>query len=66
MVNSSSATEERQTLQLVVLAKLNSHIEINEVRTHPGTTHKNKLKNKDLNIRLDTTTPRRKLRQNIL
>ena len=39
-------------IQQVVLEKLDSCMQINEVRTHPHTIHKNKLK--DLNIRHDT------------
>ena len=34
----------RQPLQQVVLGKLDSRMQINEVRTHPHTIHKNKLK----------------------
>ena len=34
----------RQSLQQVVLGKLDGHMLINEVRTHPQTIHKNKLK----------------------
>ena len=37
-------TRKRQYLQQVVLGKLDSHMQINEVRTHPHTIHKNKLK----------------------
>ena len=36
--------EEKQSLQQVVLEKLDSRMYINEVRTHPLPTHKNKLK----------------------
>ena len=38
------AMEKRQSLQQVAWGKLDSHMEINEVRTHPHTIHKNKLK----------------------
>ena len=39
----------------MVLGKLDSHMEKNEIRTLPNTIHKNKLKwIKDLNIRPDT------------
>ena len=34
----------RQSLQQVVLGKSDSHMQINEARTHPHTIHKNKLK----------------------
>ena len=34
----------RQSLQQVVLGKLDSHMQINEVITHPLTIYKNKLK----------------------
>jgi len=46
----------KYSLQHVVLAKLDSYMNINETRTHPHTIHKNKLKMalKDLNIRQDT------------
>ena len=45
----------RKSLQPMVLAKLDSCIEINNTRTHPHTTQKNKLKwLRDLNIRQDT------------
>ena len=36
--------EEKQSLQQVVLEKLDSRMYINEVRTHPLPKHKNKLK----------------------
>ena len=36
--------EKRQFLQQVVLGKLDSCVLISEVRTHPHTKHKNKLK----------------------
>jgi len=36
--------EKRQSLQQVVLGKLDSPMQINEVRTHPHVIHKNKLK----------------------
>ena len=35
---------ERQPLQQVVLSKLDSYMEKNEIRTVPNTIHKNKLK----------------------
>ena len=35
---------ERQSLQQVVLGKLDSSMSINERRTHPHTVHKNKRK----------------------
>ena len=37
-------TEKRQSLQQEVLGKLDSHMQINEIRTLPDTIHKNKLK----------------------
>ena len=36
--------EKRQSLKQVVLGKLASHKSINEIKTHPHTAHKNKLK----------------------
>ena len=36
--------EKRQSVQQVVLAELDSHMEIDEVRTYPLTIYKNKLK----------------------
>ena len=42
-------------VQYVVLGKLDSHMEKNEIRTLPNTIHKKNLKwIKDLNIRPDT------------
>ena len=39
----------------MVLGKLDSYMEKNEIKTLPNTIHKNKLKwIKDLNIRVDT------------
>ena len=39
----------------MVLGKLDSHMEKNDIRTLPNTIHKNKLKmDKDVNIRPDT------------
>ena len=35
---------EKESLQQVVLGKLHSQMQINEIRTYPHTTHKNKLK----------------------
>ena len=35
---------QRQSLQQVMLGKLDSHMQINEVRTHPHTINKSKLK----------------------
>ena len=40
-----------KSLQQVVLGKLDSYMKINEVRTHPHTMHKNKLK---MSLRHDT------------
>ena len=38
-----------------MLGKLDSYMQKNEIRTHPNTIHKNKLKMvKDLNVRPDT------------
>ena len=36
--------EKRKSLQQMVLEKLDSHMQINDIRTHPHTIHKNKLK----------------------
>ena len=44
----------RQSLQQVVLGKLDRHMQINNVRTPPHTTHKNSKWIKDLHIRQDT------------
>ena len=45
----------KQSLQQVVLGKLDSHTQINKVRTHPHTMHRNKLKiTENLNIKEDT------------
>ena len=46
-----NTTEKRQSLQQVMLGKLNSHMSVNEARTLSHTIHK---------------TPRREYRQNIL
>ena len=46
--------EKRQSLQQVVLGKLDSCMEINEVRTLPQTIHKSSKWIKDFNIRHDT------------
>jgi len=45
--------EKRQLLHYVVLGKLDSHMEKNEIRTLPNTIHKNKLK-MDLRLRYKT------------
>ena len=50
--------EKGQPVQEVVLGKLDSHMEKNELRTLPSTIHKNNSKwIKDLDIRPDTITP---------
>ena len=43
--------EKRQSLQEVLLWKLDSHMEKNEIRTLPNTIHKNQLK---MDLRPDT------------
>ena len=50
--------EKGQLVQEVVLGKLDSHMEKNEIRTLPNTIPKNKLQmDKDLDIRPDTIKP---------
>ena len=60
--------EKRQSLQQVVLGKLDNHVQINEVRNLPHITHKNKLKRlEDLNIRQNIIKSlEQKINQNIL
>ena len=45
---------ERQSLQQVVLGRLDSHLKINEVSKLPHITHKNSKSFKDLNTKHDT------------
>ena len=46
---------QRQPLQYMVLGKLDSYMQKNEIRTLPNTIHKDKIKwIKDLNVRPET------------
>ena len=58
----------RQSLQQVVFSKLESRMQISEVRTYPHTIHKNKLKTAYmLKYKIGhLITPRREHKQNIL
>ena len=48
--------EQRQSLQQVVLRKLDSHMQNNEIKTFPHTIYKNKLKwFKNLHVSPKTT-----------